>query len=136
MFQTENELLQNLIVLSPKLARKKFRENIFESWNWKCMYCGRDLTPSTATIDHIKPKFKGGKSTRSNMGACCTCCNSNKASKLVFDFYNTSNPNYTEERATKIKEWLEQDTSFYLNSDKSSATPYLCHDVSIGWISN
>ena len=59
MFHTENELLQNLIVTSPKSARKKFRESIFESWGWKCMYCDTELTEQTATIDHIKPKFKG-----------------------------------------------------------------------------
>ena len=78
MFHTENELLQNLIVTSPKSARKKFRESIFESWGWKCMYCDTELTEQTATIDHIKPKFKGGHSTRSNMGACCSKCNSKK----------------------------------------------------------
>ena len=70
MFHTENELLQNLVVTSPKSARKKFRESIFESWGWKCMYCDTELTEDTATIDHIKPTFKGGHSTRSNMGAC------------------------------------------------------------------
>ena len=58
MFHTENELLQNLIVTSPKSARKKFRESIFESWGWKCVYCDTELTEQTATIDHIKPKFK------------------------------------------------------------------------------
>ena len=39
MFHTENDLLQNLVVTSPKSARKKFRESIFESWEWRCMYC-------------------------------------------------------------------------------------------------
>ena len=78
MFHTENDLLQNLVVTSPKSARKKFRESIFESWEWRCMYCDEALTEITATIDHIKPKVKGGHSTRNNMGLCCSKCNSSK----------------------------------------------------------
>jgi len=108
MFHTENELLQNLIVTSPKSARKKFRESIFESWGWKCMYCDTELTEQTATIDHIKPKFKGGHSTRSNMGACCGKCNSKKGSQLVFDYFDESHPCYSEAKASKIKEWTNQ----------------------------
>lgn len=108
MFHTENELLQNLIVTSPKSARKKFRESIFESWGWKCMYCDTELTEQTATIDHIKPKFKGGHSTRSNMGACCSKCNSRKGSQLVFDYFNENHPCYSEAKASKIKEWIDQ----------------------------
>ena len=108
MFHTENELLQNLIVTSPKSARKKFRESIFESWGWKCMYCDEELTVHTATIDHIKPKVKGGHSTRSNMGACCSKCNSGKGSQLVFDYFNEAHPFYSEAKASKIKEWTDQ----------------------------
>jgi len=135
MFHTENEFLQNLIVLSPKLARKKFRESIFEAWGWKCMYCDKHLCKDTATIDHIKPKFKGGKSTRNNMGACCTQCNSNKGSRLVEDYYNETHPHYSEAKASKIKEWIEQNTlSLNLSSNNTEATPYLCHDVSIRWV--
>ena len=137
MFQTENEFLQNLIVLSPKLARKKFRESIFESWDWKCMYCDKKLCKHTATVDHIKPKFKGGKSTRNNMGACCSQCNSNKGSRLVFDYYNETHPHFSKEKEAKIKEWIEQNTLLInLNSTENLATPYICHDVSIGWIAN
>ena len=108
MFHTENELLQNLVVTSPKSARKKFRESIFESRGWKCMYCDIELTEQTATIDHIKPKFTGGHSTRSNMGACCSKCNSNKGSQLVSDYFDESHPCYSEEKASKIKRWTDQ----------------------------
>ena len=33
MFHCENDLLANLIVLTPKVARKKFRESIFQEWH-------------------------------------------------------------------------------------------------------
>ena len=72
------------------------------------MYCDTELTEQTATIDHIKPKFKGGHSTRSNMGACCSSCNSKKGSRLVFDYFDESHPCYSEAKASKIKEWTDQ----------------------------
>ena len=56
MFTCEQDLLKNLIVLSPKNARREFRQRIFEEWNWKCAYCDKHLTTNTATIDHIVPK--------------------------------------------------------------------------------
>ena len=110
MFHTEQDLLANLIVLTPKLARRKFREHIFEAWEWKCAYCNCQLTEHSATIDHIKSKHKGGHSTRNNMAAACVKCNSNKASRAVFDYYNESHPFYSKQRASKIKQWIEQPT--------------------------
>jgi len=94
-------------------SRELLLESIYkdikeESWGWKCMYCDTELTEQTATIDHIKPKFKGGHSTRSNMGACCSKCNSKKGSQLVFDYFNESHPCYSEAKASKIKEWTDQ----------------------------
>lgn len=101
------------------------------------MYCDAHLNKDTATIDHIKPKHKGGKSTRNNMGACCSSCNSNKGSRLVFEYYNQTHPCFTEEKASKIKQWMEENTiSLSITSSDIKATPYLCHDVSIGWIAN
>ena len=60
MINCEQDLLVNLIELSPRNARRKFRQSIFESWEWKCAYCDKDLDEKSATIDHILPKFKGG----------------------------------------------------------------------------
>jgi hypothetical protein len=110
MFHSERELLANLIVLSPKAARKRFRQSIFDAWEWKCAYCNCQLTEHSATIDHIKSKHKGGHSTRNNMAAACVKCNSNKASRAVFDYYNESHPFYSKQRASKIKQWIEQPT--------------------------
>jgi 5-methylcytosine-specific restriction endonuclease McrA len=108
MFHSENDLLANLIVLSPKCARKKFRESIFEAWHWKCAYCDKQLCDRTATIDHIIPKHKGGHNTRNNLACCCTSCNKSKSSTLPFDWLKQGHPLYTEQRVSRIKQWLEQ----------------------------
>ena len=108
MFHCENDLLVNLIVLTPKSARKKFRESIFEAWHWKCAYCEKQLCDRTATIDHIVPKHKGGHNTRNNLACCCTSCNKSKSSSLPFSWFKKGHPLYSEERESKIKKWLEQ----------------------------
>ena len=83
MFYCEQDLLENLIVLSPSDARKQFRIQIFEQWDWGCAYCGKSLTDNTATIDHILPKSKGGHNVKSNMCCCCSSCNREKGSQQL-----------------------------------------------------
>ena len=75
MINCEQDLLVNLIELSPQNARRKFRQSIFESWEWKCAYCSKELDSNSATIDHIVPKYKGGHNVKSNMVCSCSKCN-------------------------------------------------------------
>ena len=136
MINCEQDLLVNLIELSPRNARRKFRQSIFESWEWKCAYCDKDLDTKSATIDHIVPKFKGGHNVKSNMVCSCSKCNRSKGSVLLEDWYNPSNSCYSEERLGKIKHWIEDNSApiKLLSSDK--ATPYITNDFYIGWISS
>lgn len=134
MFHSEHELLANLIVLSPKLARRKFREHIFEAWDWQCAYCSKQLNSDTATIDHVIPKHKGGQNVRNNMICSCSSCNRSKASQLLQSWFNPDHPHYTEERLARITKWMEQKPcSIKLNSTEP-AIPYLANDYYIGWI--
>ena len=136
MINCEQDLLVNLIELSPQNARRKFRQSIFESWGWKCAYCEKDLNTDSATIDHIIPKFKGGHNVKSNMLCSCSSCNRSKGSVLLEDWYNSSNFNYTEERLGKIKHWIENNSLSIKVLSPDKATPYITNDFYIGWISN
>ena len=111
MINCEQDLLVNLIELSPQNARRKFRQSIFESWEWKCAYCDKELDTSSATIAHIVPKFKGGHNIKSNMICSCSKCNRSKGSVLLEDWYNPSNSYYSEERLGKIKHWIEDNSA-------------------------
>jgi len=135
VFHCEQDLLVNLIVLTPKLARRKFRNYIFTSWDWACAYCGKHLTQDTATIDHILPKHKGGHNIRSNMCCCCSSCNRSKGSRLVEDWYTKENIHFTEERSVKIKEWLEQKPNSIKLPSTEASQAYIDDDFSISWIS-
>ena len=59
-----------------------------ESWlsrvayyGWKCVYCGKDLSKRTLTIDHRIPLSKGGSHWPSNLAPSCKPCNSRKKDK-------------------------------------------------------
>ena len=136
MINCEQDLLVNLIELSPQNARRKFRQSIFESWEWKCAYCGEDLDIDSATIDHILPKFKGGHNVKSNMLCSCSKCNRSKGSLLLEEWYNPSNLHYTEERLGKIKHWMEDNSVSIKVLSTDKATPYITNDFYIGWISS
>lgn len=136
MINCEQDLLVNLIELSPQNARRKFRQSIFESWGWKCAYCEKGLDTDSATIDHIIPKFKGGHNVKSNMLCSCSSCNRSKGSVLLEEWYNPSNFYYTEERLGKIKHWIEDNSLSIKVLSQDKATPYITNDFYIGWISN
>lgn len=136
MINCEQDLLVNLIELSPRNARRKFRQSIFESWEWKCAYCDKELDTKSATIDHIIPKFKGGHNVKSNMICSCSKCNRSKGSVLLEDWYNPSNSYYSEERLGKIKHWIEDNSAPIKLVSSDKATPYITNDFYIGWISS
>ena len=136
MINCEQDLLVNLIELSPRNARRKFRQSIFESWEWKCAYCDKELDTKSATIDHIVPKYKGGHNVKSNMVCSCSKCNRSKGSVLLEDWYNSSNSQYSEERLGKIKHWIEDNSAPIKLVSSDKATPYITNDFYIGWISS
>ena len=136
MINCEQDLLVNLIELSPRNARRKFRQSIFESWEWKCAYCDKELDIKSATIDHIVPKYKGGHNVKSNMICSCSKCNRSKGSVLLEDWYNPSNSYYSEERLCKIKHWIEDNSAPIKLVSSDKATPYITNDFYIGWISS
>ena len=136
MINCEQDLLVNLIELSPRNARRKFRQSIFESWKWKCAYCDKELDTKSATIDHIVPKYKGGHNVKSNMVCSCSKCNRSKGSVLLEDWYNSSNSHYSEERLGKIKHWIEDNSAPIKLVSSDKATPYITNDFYIGWISS
>jgi hypothetical protein len=45
MFNCEQDPLSLLLELTPKLAKRRYRQSIYESWDYKCGYCGEKLRP-------------------------------------------------------------------------------------------
>jgi 5-methylcytosine-specific restriction endonuclease McrA len=104
MFCDEHAPLALLIELTPKLAKKRFRESIYEEWGCKCAYCEEPAT----SLDHIVPRFKSGSSKRSNLIPACRRCNSGKASEPVESWYKQQDF-FNQARMEKIKAWMAQE---------------------------
>lgn len=104
MFCNQHEPLALLVELRPKLAKKRFRESIYEAWNHKCGYCEEKAT----SLDHIIPRFKSGCSNRNNLVPACAKCNANKAS-LDMETWYRQQVYFTEEKLDRIKNWMKPD---------------------------
>jgi 5-methylcytosine-specific restriction endonuclease McrA len=59
------------------------RANIYKRDQFTCQYCGSRPGSEELTIDHIKPRSKGGKTEWTNCVLACWKCNSKKASKTL-----------------------------------------------------
>lgn len=74
-------------------ARKhKYRAFLYIYQSGRCAYCLKQMRLSfnhehangnLATLDHIKPLSKNGKTTWSNLVLCCSSCNHSKGSKII-----------------------------------------------------
>jgi len=104
MFNCEQEPLALLIELTPKLAKKRYRQSIYDAWDSKCGYCGDQAT----SLDHIIPRFRSGSSNRNNLLPACRRCNSSKASTPVETWYQ-SQDFFCQAKMDKIKSWMQQD---------------------------
>ena len=104
MFSSANDPLALLIELTPKLAKKRFREHIYEAWNHKCGYCEELAT----SLDHVVPRFKSGSSNRNNLVPACRRCNTAKASTKMEEWYEQQEF-FTQARMDRIKSWMNQE---------------------------
>lgn len=69
--------LLNYVIL-PYKRLKPTRENIFKRDGFSCLYCNikKDLT-----IDHMRPKSRGGDNSWENLATCCSRCNCKKGDR-------------------------------------------------------
>jgi 5-methylcytosine-specific restriction endonuclease McrA len=104
MFNCEQEPLSLLLELTPKLAKKRYRQSIYDAWDHKCGYCEDQAT----SLDHIVPRFRSGSSNRNNLLPCCKRCNANKASSKMEEWY-PQQTYYTEVRMNRIEAWIHQE---------------------------
>lgn len=69
-----------------KTIRKSIRPSrslILQRDNYICQYCGKRLVFKTATLDHVKPKSRGGKYIWKNLVCSCYQCNNKKRNNLL-----------------------------------------------------
>lgn len=97
-------------------------ENCKRYFDYKCAYCGLSLSEHYYTRKgvtklgdfHKEHVDHEGSSDLSNCIPSCGSCNDQKWKFGIDEWYNENNPNFTEERYTKIFKWLTEDYKQYV----------------------
>lgn len=93
-------------LLSKRQAKQQFREGILNSWGSLCAYCGR---PGD-TLDHVRPRSRGGHTDRRNLVCCCVLCNQAKGSELDWRNWFRRQKWWSPYREHAIQVWLNTET--------------------------
>jgi len=79
--------------LKGRWIRKSTRNAIYERDDYKCGYCGKDLSKTPAAgivLDHVDPE---GGNEQKNLKTACKECNDSKGGKKVVDFLREKSKN-------------------------------------------
>lgn len=106
LYEHASDYLFNMSALNGREAKKQWREAIKIAWDNRCAYCNRPpIDDRSLTIDHIKPRCKGGEDKTSNVIPACHSCNTAKGSQYWKEFFRNSEF-YSVEGELRIQEWL------------------------------
>lgn len=101
---TLNHSIAGTQLFNKREAKRLFRDYIFCAWQNRCAYCGVE---NPSTLDHIKPRSKGGTTNTQNLIPACSSCNRSKASQEVFSWFR-SHPKWTAKREADLLLWVNQ----------------------------
>ena len=88
-------------LIPKRSAKNQFRQEIFQAWSYACAYCGI----SADTLDHVRPRHKGGTTTTFNLVPACKRCNRGKGSTHWLEWY-VLQQFHTPDREQAIKAWI------------------------------
>lgn len=96
---TTSMKVPSVIVLSDYKKLKHYpkysKYNVKLRDDFTCQYCGGKRSASSLTIDHVKPRSHGGKTTWQNSATACKACNHGKKNNPDIKPKNTPVvPNY------------------------------------------
>jgi len=106
-----------MLQLYDRLPRSKVRfsrHNIYARDDNQCQYCGLRADRSQLNLDHVVPRFRGGRTTWENVVCCCVPCNLRKGARTPHEagmrlIRPPIRPRWTptfRTRATTPREWL------------------------------
>lgn len=87
-------------------VRSRFpsKRNIWKRDNYTCLYTGKKLSKKELTVDHIKPRSKGGTDSWTNLATCSKIVNHVKGdSELGVAAFPKNREKYREWAGKKIK---------------------------------
>ena len=72
--------LHNLITMTSSDSKRLWRRAIKQHFNCQCVYCGNFYEEHELTLDHVKPRCRGGEDLTTNVVPACKKCNQDKGS--------------------------------------------------------
>ena len=110
VYERVSDYLHNMSALTRGEARRQWRQSIKDAWNNRCAYCGNPpIDDKSLTIDHVKPKSRGGQDQTTNCIPACKRCNADKGSNEWIAWFRMQDF-YTIEAEIRIKTWLTKGT--------------------------
>jgi len=108
----------------------KHRTAVFQRDDFRCKYCGKDVT-NDPVCDHIVPPQRGGTHDIDNLNTCCRSCNVSKGRKLLEEWIGR--PYYEKdakrENGDRADEWVGKRaiwTPSYLPDQKTFGISACC----------
>lgn len=106
LYERISDYLFNMSALTRREARQQWRDSIKEAWNNRCAYCGRPpIADESLTMDHVRPKSRGGEDRTSNCIPACAECNQAKSSQDWLAWFQMQSF-YSVEAEIRIRQWL------------------------------
>ena len=90
LLPTPDHYLYNLIAMTSSEAKRLWRRAVKEHFDFTCVYCGKTYDLSQLTIDHVRPRSRGGGDVNNTVCAC-ERCNQEKGSTNWREFITRYN---------------------------------------------
>lgn len=100
-------------------AKRLWKKAIKEAWDDRCAYCGRPpIDEKSLTIDHVRPRSRGGDTVTANCIPACKRCNHAKGSEEWVGWYRLQ-PFYSLEAEIRIRHWLDTGNVMDFDDDET-----------------
>lgn len=105
--QTYHQYLADMECLTSGEAKKRWRKAIKDAWDNRCCFCGQPpISDKSLTIDHMRPRCKGGEDISKNCLPACLRHNQQKGSSDWRPWFREQSF-YDRVREARIVFWLE-----------------------------
>lgn len=138
VYERVSDYLYNMSALTRGEARRQWRQAIKDAWNNRCAYCGStpivDESLTELTIDHVRPKSKGGEDRTTNCIPACQRCNQQKSSEDWVAWFRMQ-PFYTITAEFRIRQWLSggiNDFGPYSEEDSKIVDDFI-NSLNLAW---
>ncbi|MFZ9326848.1 MAG: HNH endonuclease [Polynucleobacter sp.] len=107
LVESYHQYLADMECLSSGEAKRRWRKAIKDAWNNCCCFCGQPpISDKSLTIDHMRPRSKGGEDVSRN---CLPACLEHNRAKGSDDWrpWFRSQKFYDRTREARIMFWLQ-----------------------------